>query len=100
MAHDDGRLTGGRQLPPGEDPGNHVSTKSADVGEARATLAAHGTAEELAVVLNPNYVLDYLAALPKCVKQVVLAAKAKDCAVVWRGAAGHEYVQMPLTINL
>jgi DNA polymerase-3 subunit beta len=73
--------------------------KSADVGEARAVLKAHGT-EELTVVLNPDYVLDYLAALPRYVEQVVLQAKARDVAVLWRGPAGHEYVQMPLTVNL
>ena len=80
--------------------GVELFAKSADVGEATATVRAQGTPDELAVVLNPEYVLDYLAGLPRGVERVVMHAKAKDCAVVWRGAAGHEYVQMPLTVNL
>lgn len=74
--------------------------KSQDVGEARATVQAHGTADEREVVLDPEYVLDYLAALPKCVDRVKLAMKDKASAVLWSGAARHEYVQMPLTITL
>jgi len=76
--------------------------RSADVGEARATVGAFGSAEEQEVVLNPLYILAWLTALPKAVREVAIRMKDKKTATLWAavGAAGHKYVVMPLTVNL
>jgi len=74
-------------------------SRTVDVGEARAVLSAEGTAE-LAIVFNPDYVLDFLKAQPKSVERVTLKLKDRACAGLFHGAKGHDYILMPLTINL
>ena len=74
--------------------------KSADVGDARAMVPVDGPADEQCIVLNPEYVLDYLKALPRRVERVTMKLKSKDCATLWHGPKGHDYVMMPLTVNL
>ena len=73
--------------------------RTPDVGEARAELECDGKGEAQ-VVLNPDYVEDYLRALPKGIERVGVAVKDKACATLWRSTAADSYVLMPLTVNL
>jgi DNA polymerase III subunit beta len=73
--------------------------RTADVGEAKAELECDGKGEAQ-VVLNPEYVADYLRALPKGIERVGVAMKDAKCATLWQSTAADRYVLMPLTINL
>jgi DNA polymerase III subunit beta len=74
-------------------------SKTPDVGEARAELPVEGEGE-LAIVFNPLYVLDFLKAQPKSVERVTLKFHEKTNAGLFTGPKGHDYILMPLTINL
>jgi DNA polymerase-3 subunit beta len=74
-------------------------SKTQDVGESRAVLAADGK-DEISIVFNPLYVLDYLAALPKGVDRVTLRVKDKTAPGLFQSVKGHDYILMPLTINV
>lgn len=73
--------------------------RTVDVGEARATVECDGKGEAQ-VVLNPDYVADYLRALPKGIERVGVQVKDKTCATLWKSTEHDKYVLMPLTINL
>ena len=75
-------------------------SKTQDVGEARADIPWEGNAQG-SIVFNPDYVLDFLKALPKGSERVTLRFRDKACAGVFTGGIeGHSYVLMPLTINI
>lgn len=69
--------------------------RTQDVGDARAEVAAVGNGET-DLILNPDFVLDYLKALPKGTAQVTLKASGPDVGTMWHGPQGHVYVLMPL----
>lgn len=73
--------------------------RTVDVGEAKADLECDGKGEAQ-VVLNPDYVADYLRALPKDIERVGVRVKDKTCATLWRATEHDKYVLMPLTVNL
>lgn len=73
--------------------------RTPDVGEARAELECDGHGEAQ-VVLNPDYIADYLRALPKGIERVGVAVKDKATATLWKSTEHDQYVVMPLTINL
>lgn len=73
--------------------------RTVDVGEARAEMECDGKGEAQ-VVLNPEYVADYLRALPKGIERVGVAVKDAKCATAWKSTEHDKYVLMPLTINL
>ena len=79
-------------------------TRAQDVGEATAKAATVATAPTLGkVILNPEYIRDYLKALPKGVKgveTVKVYVKNGESAVRFAATHDHEYVVMPLTIDL
>jgi DNA polymerase-3 subunit beta len=74
-------------------------SKTPDVGEARAELPVEGDAN-LAVVFNPDYVIDYLKALGKSIDRVTIRVKDRQSAALFEGFKGSSYLLMPLTINL
>jgi DNA polymerase-3 subunit beta len=74
-------------------------SRTVDVGEAKAELECDGKGEGQ-VVLNPDYVTDYLLALPKGIERVGVRFKDKTCATLWQSTAADRYVLMPLTVNL
>lgn len=74
-------------------------SRAQDVGEASAELPVEGD-RELAVVFNPDFVLDYLKALPKGVERVTVNAKDKTSASVWTASDRHVYVLMPLVVQV
>lgn len=75
-------------------------SRTQDVGEATATMACSGRGEETDIVFNPDYVRDYLLALPKGIERVSVQVKDKTTAGLWRSTDSDKYVVMPLTINL
>lgn len=70
------------------------------VGEATRTMACSGRGEAAELVLNPDYVRDYLLALPKGIEQVTVQVRDKKTAALWQSTDHDKYVVMPLTINL
>lgn len=80
----------------------HVTlfAKSADVGEATARAGCEGSSPEVTTTLSPDYIREYLKALPKSVRYVKVQVKDKATATLWRATASDKYVVMPLTVNL
>jgi DNA polymerase-3 subunit beta len=69
--------------------------KTQDVGDARAEVATEGNGEA-EIVLNPDYVIDYLKALPKDATKVTMKAAGLGVGTTWHGPKGHAYVLMSL----
>lgn len=83
-----------------------VFSRSQDIGEAKSVLPVKGTTDSLEVTLNPQYVREYLKALPDGCERVRFLSKAREAgkeatATLWlaEGVKGHTYVLMPLTIT-
>lgn len=74
-------------------------TRSQDIGEGTETIIAEGK-EPFEAVFCPDYVRDYLMALPKEREKVTIHGKDRTSAAVWTAHEGHKYVLMPLTANL
>jgi len=76
-------------------------TRTQELGEGNAEVPAKGDALGT-IILNPEYVMDYLKALPHGTAEVRLAfdPRHKDRATLWKAHEGYTYVLMPLTIAL
>lgn len=74
-------------------------SKTPDVGEAKAELPVKGGGS-VAIVFNPEYVLDFLKAQGKKVERITLKVRDKEGAGIWTGQEGNQYILMPLTITL
>ena len=73
-------------------------TRTADVGEAKVEITVDYKGEEVDIVFNPDYVVDYLKVLAD--PTVELHLKDKGAAGVFKAGKDYVYVLMPLTINL
>lgn len=69
--------------------------RTQDVGEAFMDVAAPGGLDGLEIVLNSDYLLDYLKKAPT--EFVRMSARDKASATLWEGPKWHKYVVMPLT---
>lgn len=75
-------------------------SKTADVGEARAELKVESDCSSEAV-FNPDYVLEFLKALPKTCDRVTFRLQdGKGSAALLEGCKGRDYIVMPLTITI
>jgi DNA polymerase-3 subunit beta len=72
-----------------------LSGKAADVGQARVELPISYDGEELAVMLDPRFVVDFLKVLDAD-KTFTFEVKDADSAAVCRTEDGYGYVIMPL----
>jgi len=78
-----------------------VYSKSQDIGEAKSVLSAKGP-DSLVITFNPDYVREYLRALPVGCDRIRIMAKDRATATLWKpsgGSNGHSYVLMPLTLT-
>jgi DNA polymerase-3 subunit beta len=75
-----------------------VFARSQDVGEASVELAIDYKGEELEIVFNPDFIIDYLKVVTE--PEVELHLKDKTSAGVFRAGRDYQYVLMPLTVNL
>jgi DNA polymerase-3 subunit beta len=74
--------------------------KDLDKGEATATLSCSGEGEAT-IVFSPEYILDYLASLPRKTAEIEWVIGKPDQAGVFRlPGDGARYVLMPLQINV
>lgn len=77
-----------------------LEARAAGKGEAKAEVAATGEGDA-EIVLNVDYVSEYLASLPKKTSEIeILLAKKSDCAIFRIPDGRGVYVLMPLTITI
>lgn len=75
-------------------------TRTQDVGEGSAEIAAPGKGEDVEAIFNPDYILDFLRSCVKGTETVTVKLKDRTSAAVFEAAPSFRYVLMPLTINL
>jgi DNA polymerase-3 subunit beta len=73
-------------------------TRTQDVGEANVEIPVDYKGEEINIVFNPDYVVDYLRVLAD--PTVELHLRDKTAAGVFKTGKDYVYVLMPLTINI
>ncbi|OHB74440.1 MAG: DNA polymerase III subunit beta [Planctomycetes bacterium RBG_16_59_8] len=75
-----------------------VSTRSQDVGEATSEMAVDYKGEEIQIVFNPDYLIDFARATD--VESVDLHLKDKSSAGVFKAGKDYIYVVMPLAVAI